>query len=247
MTTWRPRARSRPRCWRTSANPVPPRLQVAARPTVRRHRAGEETTCRMSSARPAPSHSSSWATASAAPRRSSVVLLRHGVRHAGSHCRCSSTPKTAGGAPPGTAKAIQPTPSTTSSRSSSATETRPVTCPTRTHCSRICPTAWHQLAGACEMYADHIETASERSWTDTLSDALDGGGESVFDSTVFGGNGEDGGLHDAVAAPSPTGSSTTTRTRGAIRSASPSASARTCCGRRRPGFSDCDLRPTAGL
>lgn len=61
------------------------------------------------------------------------------------------------------------------------------------------PTACHQIASACENYADHIETASKRSWKDTISDAFDGGGESVFDNPMFGGNGEDGGLHDAIA------------------------------------------------
>ncbi|MDT0380213.1 restriction endonuclease fold toxin-2 domain-containing protein [Streptomyces sp. DSM 42041] len=62
------------------------------------------------------------------------------------------------------------------------------------------PTACQQIATACEHYADHIVTASERSWGDTLSDAfLKAGGESLWDTPVFGGNGEDGGLHEAIS------------------------------------------------
>ncbi|MFH9246732.1 restriction endonuclease fold toxin-2 domain-containing protein [Streptomyces lydicus] len=61
------------------------------------------------------------------------------------------------------------------------------------------PAACQQIANACDRYADHIETASKKSWGETFSDALfDNGGESVWDNPAFGGNGEDGGLHTAV-------------------------------------------------
>ncbi|WP_063788486.1 restriction endonuclease fold toxin-2 domain-containing protein [Streptomyces chattanoogensis] len=62
------------------------------------------------------------------------------------------------------------------------------------------PAACQQIANACDRYADHIETASSQSWKNTISDAIfEFGGESVWDNPMFGGNGEDGGLHDAVS------------------------------------------------
>ncbi|WP_333762869.1 restriction endonuclease fold toxin-2 domain-containing protein [Streptomyces sp. IBSBF 2390] len=59
------------------------------------------------------------------------------------------------------------------------------------------PTACKMLAGACDAYADHVETAKQR--LPMENNSLTGDFQWPWEQPRFGGDGHDGGLHDLIA------------------------------------------------